>query len=380
MHPHTLAIHTGSAPDPQTGAIAPALHLSTTFEHAADVAEHSGYLYQRYTDPTVERLEAALCALDCGAAALHYATGLAAGSSVLQCLPPGAHVLMADDSYFAFRRIAQTMFERWGLSWSVVDMSDVDAVRVALRPETGCLWIETPSNPLIKLSDVQALAELARSHGAISVVDATFATPMVLRPLKFGADVVLHSSTKYFGGHSDVMGGALIFREAGELHAACAMQRKLLGASSAPFNSWLVHRGLKTLPCRMDWHQRNAMAIADFLAAHPRVEAVHYPGLAEHPQHALALRQMSGFGGMLSFRVHGGRAAAIAVASRLRLIHNATSLGAVESLIEHRQSVEGPDSSTPANLLRLSVGLEHVDDLIEDLREGLNSVGDQPRP
>lgn len=373
LHPHSLAIHAGSAPDAATGAIAPPLHLSTTFAHAPDLDLHQGYLYQRYTEPTVERLEAALCALDQGAAGLHYATGLAAGSSLLMSLPAGSHVLLADDCYFAFRRMAQTRFARWGLEWSLVDMSDVDAVRAAIRPNTACLWAETPSNPLIKLCDVAALAELARAHGACLVVDATFATPMVLQPLRLGAQVVMHSSTKYFGGHSDVMGGALIFAESDALYAACADQRKLLGATSAPFNAWLVHRGLKTLPCRMDWHQRNAGRIAEYLDAHPGIEGVHYPGLPHHPQHALACRQMQGFGGMLSFRVHGGRAAAIRVAGRLQLIHNATSLGAVETLIEHRQSTEGPDSPTPPNLLRLSVGLEHVEDLIADLDQALRA-------
>lgn len=371
MHPETLAIHAGSQIDANTGAVAPPLFLSTTFEHAPDMAEHQGLIYQRYGDPTAQRLEAALCALEGGAAALHYATGIAAGAALMQALPDGAHVLLADDCYFGMRAIAEQFFGRWGFSYDRVDMTDHAAVRAALKPQTRCIWLETPSNPLLKVTDVAAVSAIARAHGAISVVDATFATPLLLRVLELGADVALHSSTKYFGGHSDVMGGALVFREAGPLSSRCAELRKLLGGSVSPFNSWLVLRGLKTLACRMDWHQRNALALAVFLENHPGVERVFYPGLASHPQHALARSQMRGFGGMLSFLVRGDRARTLAVAGRLKLITNATSLGAVESLIEHRQSCEGPHSTTPVNLLRLSVGLEHVDDLKADLAQAL---------
>jgi len=368
----TMAIHAGSARDVETGAISPPVHLSTTFAHPADASQHQGYLYQRYRDPTGERLEAALSAVEGAAGALHFATGMAAGTALMQALPQGGHVLLADDTYFAFRQVAAQEFARWGLSYSLVDMTDLAAVTAALTPNTCCLWLETPSNPLLKISDVSALAQLAQEHQALCVVDATFASPLCQQTLALGADVVLHSSTKYLGGHSDVMGGALVFAQRSALFERCFELRKLLGASAAPFNSWLVLRGLKTLPCRMQWHTRNAMRIAAWLEAHAQVAAVFYPGLPSHPQHQLACRQMTQFGGMLSFLVRGGRAAALAAAERLQLIQNATSLGAVESLIEHRESVEGPGSPTPANLLRLSVGLEDCEDLMADLAQALD--------
>jgi cystathionine gamma-synthase len=278
---------------------------------------------------------------------------------------------MADDTYFAVRKLAQTWFPRWRLELSLVDMCDVAAVRAALRPNTRCLWVETPSNPLIKLTSVSAIAEVARSAQATLVVDATFATPMLLQPLALGADVVLHSTTKYLAGHSDVTGGALVFARNQGLAEAVRDSRKLLGAVASPFASWLVLRGIRTLAARMDWHQRNAAAVARFLATHPRVARVHYPGLDSHPQHATAVAEMRGYGGMLSFEVAGSRADAIAVAGRLRLFVNATSLGGFESLVEHRESTEGPGTSTPAQLLRLSVGLEHSEDLMADLAQAL---------
>lgn len=371
MRFETLAVRSGGEPDAPSGALAPPIHLSTTFEHPPDSGEIQGYLYQRYASPTQDRLEQALAALDQGAAALVFASGMAAGSSLMQNLPAGSHVLMADDCYFAFRALAAERFARWQLSFDVVDMSDPQAVRAALRPNTRCLWLETPSNPRIKLSPIAELSALARAHGALTVVDATFATPALLNPLTLGADVVLHSTTKYLGGHSDVMGGALIFAQRDALHDAVWTTRKLQGAIASPFASWMILRGLRTLACRIDWHCRHAGALAAHFACHPAIERVHYPGLSTHPQHAIAQREMRGYGGMLSVEVRGGRAAALRVASRLRLFTNATSLGGYESLVEHRQSVEGPDSPTPANLLRLSVGLEAAEDLIEDFDQAL---------
>lgn len=375
MHPQTHAIHAGrTAFADATGAIATPIVLSTTFEHSADVAEHQGWLYQRYGDPNAQALEQTLCALEGGTDALHCATGLAAASLLLQSLPEHSHVLLADDCYFGVRAILEECAARFGLTWSRVDMSDLDAVRTAWQPQTRCLWLESPSNPLLKISDIEALATLARERGALSVVDATFATPLLLPTLGLGADVALHSCTKYLGGHSDVMGGALVFggsEHARQLATRARQLRKLLGCTASPFSSWLVQRGVMTLACRMEVHQRNAQILAEFLTSHSRVEAVYYPGLPDHPQHALARRQMRGFGGMLSFLVRGDRSRTIAVAAALKLITNATSLGAVESLIEHRQSTEGPHSTTAPNLLRLSVGLEHVDDLRADLAQAL---------
>lgn len=371
MKPETLAVHAGGAVDGETGAVSPPIHLSTTFEHPPDSGDIAGYQYTRYANPTTERLEAALAALEGGALARVYASGMAAATAVLQQLPAGGHVLMADDSYFAVRKLAQTWFPRWGLTLDIVDMTVPAAVLAALRPNTCCLWAETPSNPLLKLTPLRQLAAIARAAGARLVVDSTFATPLLLRPLALGADIVLHSTTKYLAGHSDVTGGALVFARDDAFAQQVAETRKLTGAIANPFASWLTLRGLRTLAPRLEWHQRNAASVAKFLATHARVSAVHYPGLVNHPQHALVTSEMRGAGGMLSFEVAGGREPALAVAGRLKLFINATSLGGHESLVEHRRSTEGPASRTPEGLLRLSVGLEHADDLLADLAQAL---------
>lgn len=296
---------------------------------------------------------------------------MAAGAALLQTLPRGAHVLLPDDCYYGFRALAQESFERWGLTYDFVAMENVDAVRQALRPETQALWAETPSNPLMKISDLTALAEVAHRHGARFVVDGTFATPALQRPLELGADVVLHATTKYLGGHSDVQGGSVTFRERDEWFEETLRARSHIGGVASPFNSWLVLRGIRTLAVRMRVHCENAMAVARFLSTHERVETVYYPGLESHPRHDVALRQMSAFGGMLSFLVRGGRSEALGVAAGTSLFTRATSLGGIESLIEHRNSSEGAGSRTAENLLRVSVGLEHPDDLIQDLKEAL---------
>ncbi|MBO9717985.1 MAG: aminotransferase class V-fold PLP-dependent enzyme [Pseudoxanthomonas sp.] len=351
----TLAARAGSAPDPVSGALSPPLQLATTFEHTPDAQLPHGYLYQRYDNPTQHETEVALAALDGAARALLFPTGMAAGATALQALPRGSHV------------------PRWGLEYSLADFTDADAVRAALRPDTALLWAETPSNPLLKVSDIAALAQIAHAAGARLLVDGTFAPPVLQQPLALGADIVLHSATKYLGGHGDVMGGVLAFREDGTHAAACHGLRLLGGATASPFAAWMILRGIRTLPARMAWHCRNARAVAEFLAGHARVAKVHFPGLASHPQHAVATRQMRDYGGMLSFEVAGGREAALAVAARLRLFTNATSLGSTESLVEHRTSVEGPASTTPPGLLRLSVGLEHADDLLADLAQALDA-------
>ncbi len=374
MRIETLAVHAGGEPDGETGAIAPPIHHSTTFEHPPDSNELAGFLYSRYANPTQDRLESALAALEGGAAAITYGSGMAAAVALFHSLPPGSHVLLADDIYFSVRTIARDHFPRWGLTASIVDATDVDAVRAAFRPETRCVWIESPSNPRLKVADIAAIAELARSARALLVVDSTFAPPVVQRPLELGAHVVMHSCTKYLGGHSDALAGALVLAEAGALREQLLAERIVLGPVASPFTAWIILRGLRTLACRMDWHARAAGAVAEFLAGHARVERVHYPGLPSHPQHQLARRQMRSFGGMLSFEVAGGAGPALACAGRLRLLTNATSLGSVESLVEHRASVEGPGSPTPPGLLRLSVGLEHPDDLVADLAQALDGV------
>ena len=375
MHFETLAVHAGGAPDPATGAVAPPLHLSTTFVHGPESEPLHGRLYIREGNPTEERLESALAALDGGTRALVFASGMAAASVLADALPAGARILCHRELYRGVQALGEEHLARWGKSVTVADLRDLDAARDALAPAGGniaALWIETPTNPGLEILDLAALAALAHGAGALLVVDGTFATPALQRPLALGADVVLHSTTKYMGGHSDVQGGALVFAPGVALLAdRCLKLRHDLGAVASPFNSWLILRGLRSLACRMERHAANALAVARALAGHPALLAVLYPGLETHPGNEVARRQMSGFGGIVSLRVRGGRAAAVAVASRLRLFANATSLGGVESLVEHRASSEGPGSTTPDDLLRLSVGLEHPDDLIADLRRAL---------
>ncbi len=371
MRFETIAIHAGSEVDELTGAIAPPIHLSTTFERSADGETPRGFSYIRDGNPTQERLETALAAIDSGQAALVFASGMAAVTAVLQAMPPGSHVLLPDDCYYAIRALGTEFASRWGLTVSVVDMASFASAERAITPATRLVWIESPSNPLMKVVDIEAIVKLAHARGALAVVDGTFATPVLQRPIELGADVVLHSSTKYLGGHSDVQGGALAFARRDELFERVERARLLTGGVASPFNSWLVMRGIRSLAARMRVHSENASAVAEFLSAHARVAEVFYPGLPSHPGHEVARRQMSACGGMLSFLVEGGREEALAVAGRTRLFTRATSLGGVESLIEHRASSEGPASKTPPNLLRLSVGLEHPDDLVADLREAL---------
>ena len=373
MHFETRAIHAGMHVDEETGAVAPPIHLSTTFERSDQGEPSRGFSYVRDGNPTQARLEEALAAIDGAEAALVFGSGMAAGAALLQALPKGAHVLLPDDCYYGYIALANDYFERWGLSFDAVAMEDLDAVRRALRPETRVVWAESPSNPLLKVVDLRALAGIAHEGGARFVVDGTFATPALQRPIELGADVVLHSTTKYLGGHTDVQGGSLAFRTRDAWHDETLHVRKLVGGVGSPFNSWLVLRGIRTLAARMRVHSENALAVARFLASQERVEAVFYPGLESHPRHEIARAQMSAFGGMLSFLVRGGRAEALAVAARTRLFTRATSLGSVESLIEHRNSSEGPGSRTAENLLRVSVGLEHPDDLIADLSQALHS-------
>jgi cystathionine gamma-synthase len=367
----TRAVHAGAEPDPATGALAPPIHLSTTFEHGPAAEMPRGYLYIRDANPTQTRLEEALASIEGGKTALVFGSGMAAGAAYLEAQPPGSHVLYPDDVYYGIRAIAVEFLPRWGMEATAVDMTDLGKIRAALRPNTRVIWTETPSNPLMKVVDLAAIGEIARAARAHMIVDGTFATPALQRPLELGADAVLHATTKYLGGHSDVQGGALVFKEEGELREKIEHIRKILGAVASPFNSWLVLRGLRSLSCRVERHCANALVLAAFLEKHPAVEAVHYPGLESHPGHAIAKRQMSAFGGMLSLRVRGGRDAAIRAASRVKLFVNATSLGGTESLIEHRASSEGAGSPTPQNLLRVSVGLEHPDDLIADLAQAL---------
>ncbi len=370
-HLETLAVHAGSEPDPATGAIAPPLYLSTTFAHGPAGERLAGFEYVRGENPTQVRLQQALAALEGGACALAFASGMAAADALLSALPPNSRLLIPEDVYHGVRALACEVLPRLGIRTDAVDMTDIDAVTAALAPDTRCVWLETPSNPLLQIADIAAITEAAHRAGALVVADNTFATPCLQQPLALGADVVMHSTTKYFGGHSDVMGGALVFARDDELRESVQNLRVLRGAVMAPFNAWLTLRGLHSLPARMAWHCRNARVVAEFLAGHARVEAVHWPGLPEHRNHAVATRQMRDFGGMLSMQVRGGRDATLAAAGRVKLFTNATSLGGCESLIEHRASVEGEHPVSPENLLRLSVGVEHAEDLVADLAQAL---------
>ncbi|KFL37376.1 trans-sulfuration enzyme family protein [Arenimonas donghaensis] len=372
----TLAVHAGGEPDEHTGAVSPPIHMATTFRHGPAGERQAGYEYQRESNPTQDRLETALAAMEGGEAGLCFGSGMAAMAAVLESLPAGAHVLIPDDCYTGLRVLGAEFLPQRGITASAVDMADLAAVRAALRPETRMIWAETPSNPRLCVADIAALADLAHGNDALLACDNTFATPVLQQPLTLGADVVMHSTTKYFGGHSDVMGGALVFARRDAFHDAVFHRRHLTGGILAPFSAWLILRGCRSLPARMAWHCRNAKALAEFLSTHPAVEAVHYPGLAAHPGHAIAARQMSDFGGMLSFRAKGGREAALRIAGALRLAINATSLGGPETLVEHRASIEGENTVSPANLLRVSVGLEHPDDLLADFGRALEAVGE----
>jgi cystathionine gamma-synthase len=373
VHFETLAVHAGASPDPATGAVVPAIQLSTTFQRSPDGAFPSGYTYIRDANPNRQALESAMASLEGGASAVAFASGMAATMAVLQTLAPGDHVVAPLDAYFGTSTLLREHFVRWGLQVSFADMTDVSAVRVALRPNTRLIWTETPSNPTIAVTDLKAIAALAKSAGALTACDNTWATPFLQRPLALGVDLVMHSTTKYLSGHCDVMGGIVVTRETGPVAEQLRLVQAQGGAVPSPFDSWLVLRGIRTLPWRMRAHCSNAAAVAAFLSDHPRVERVHYPGLRTDPGHHLASTQMAAAGGMLSFVVPGGRAQAFAVAARLRLFTRATSLGGPESLVEHRASVEGPGTRAPEGLLRLSIGLEHPDDLIADLRQALGA-------
>ncbi len=370
----TRVVHAGPPVDPVGGDIVPPIHLSTTFGRNAEGEPLSDHTYIRESNPNQVFLEEAVADLEGGATALAFASGMAAGVGVLQVLKPGDHVVMPDDVYYGFAVAAREFCSKWGIESDFVAMDDADGLGRALRANTKLVWVETPSNPLMRIVDLEQAVVAARRVGARVLVDNTFATPVLQRPIEVGADIVLHSATKYFGGHSDVAGGCLVFRKADELHSAIERARHILGAVISPFNSWLVLRGIRTLACRMPLQSANALRVARMLESHPNVAEVHYPGLESHPGHELAAAQMSEFGAMLSFRVRDGREAALAIVGRSRLFIRATSLGGIESLIEHRATSEGADATSPDDLIRLSIGLEHPDDLIEDLSRALCPV------
>jgi cystathionine gamma-synthase len=373
MRIETLAVHAGQKPDPNTAAVAQPIYLSTTFEREIDGSYRQGFVYTRYRNPNRTALEDCLAQLEGGAAAAAYSSGSGATLAVFQALSPGAHVIAPDDTYYGTRGLLGDHFAPWGLDASFVDMTDLDAVERAIRPgATRVIWVETPSNPLVRVADIRPIADLAHAAGAICVCDNTWATPVITRPLELGADIVMHAATKYLGGHSDVLGGALVARADDDFFKRVRSIQTAGGIVPSPFECWLTLRGIRTLPWRMRAHSTNAERVARFLAAHRNVQSVNYPGLESDPGYAVAKRQMALPGGMLSFVVHGERKAAMSVAGRLRVFTRATSLGGTESLIEHRASVEGRETRAPEGLLRVSVGLEHADDLVEDLEQALD--------
>jgi cystathionine gamma-synthase len=373
LHFETKAIHAGQEPEPAYGAVNVPIYQTSTYAQEA-VGKHRGYDYARTGNPTRTALEQAMAALEGGRGALAFASGMAAESNLLTLLAPGDHLILGDDVYGGTYRLAARVLQGWGLAFDTVDLTDPDAVRAAVRDQTKAVWIETPTNPLLKVVDIAAVAEITHSAGAWCIVDNTFASPYLQRPIELGADAVVHSATKYLGGHSDVVGGVVVAAN-DDLHERLAFLQNTIGAVPGPLDCFLVLRGLKTLALRMEAHCRGAERVAAFLAEHPRVTRVHYPGLPDHPGHEVAARQMKGFGGMVSFELET-EDEALEVCRRTRLFFLAESLGGVESLIEHpgrmtHMSVAGSPLEVPATLVRLSVGIEHPDDLVEDLAGAL---------
>jgi cystathionine gamma-synthase len=372
MKIETLAVHAGRQVDPTTGAITPPIQMSTTYERDVDGGYSRSYSYTRPDNPTRRSLEICLAQLEGAADAVCFSSGAAATMAAFSLLKPGDHVLAPRECYYGTRQLLKEYLSGWGVHSDFIDMPDLRQLDEHLRPTTRLIWIETPCNPTLKVTDIRAVAQRAESVGALLVCDNTFPTPVLQRPLEIGADLVVHSSTKYFGGHSDVMGGAVLTRDSARA-AAVRQYQAVGGAVPSPFDCWLIRRSLATLPLRVRSQSASALEVASFLSKHARIERVCYPGLETDPGHAVARKQMAGFGAMVSMCVRGDARSAMAVAARTRLFMRATSLGGVESLVEHRASVEGADTLTPQNLLRLSIGLENPQDLIEDLDQALQT-------
>jgi len=376
----TLAIHAGQDPDPRTGAVVPPIYQTSTYAQDAVAAPRLGYAYGRGANPTRRSLEECLAALEGGRRAATFASGMAAEDTLIHALcGPGDHVIIPDDVYSGTWRLIDKVMERWGLQWTPVPIGNLDAVRAAIRPgSTRIIWVETPTNPLLGIADLAGLASLARDHSALLVVDNTFASPYLQRPIAYGAHVVVYSTTKYIGGHSDVIGGALVTDDA-ELGQRIAYHQNAMGSISGAFDSWLTMRGVKTLGIRMERHCDNAERVVELLQGHSAVAQVYYPGLPDHPGHELAAKQMKRFGGMVTFRATGGEPAAIDICNRARLFTLGESLGGVESLIAHparmtHASASGSPVQVDGDLVRLSVGIETVDDLLSDLDQALGTA------
>ncbi|PLK46048.1 PLP-dependent aspartate aminotransferase family protein [Emticicia sp. TH156] len=378
MKLETLTIHTGNHGEPATGAVIPPIILSTTFERAADGTFVEGRdIYARASNPNRRMLEEKLAALEGGTDAIAFSSGQAATMSVFHALGTNSHVILPDDIYYGTRYMIESLYEHWGMTCTVVDMTDIDQIKRAIRENTRLIWVETPSNPSLKITDIQAVVKLAKAKNILVGCDNTWATPYFTRPFDFGVDIIMHSSTKYFGGHSDILSGCIIFNDncPQELKTRIRNFQTTGGVIPSPFDCWLLFRSLSTFAVRMPVHAHNAMKLAMFLEGNPQIEKVNYPGLKSNEYHKVARKQMSnGFGGMMSILVKGGQEAALKLTANLKLVKHATSLGGVETLIEHRKSAEGAHSVSPDNLLRISTGIENIDDLLADFRQALENL------
>lgn len=370
MKPETAAIHALNLTKSATGDVTMPISLSTTFLRGEDGGYPGGHMYSRVSNPNRSALENVITTLEFAEDTCAFSSGNTAGMAVFQALEPGSHIIAPDDMYWGFKKQLQSIFAST-LTFDFIDLTDLSIVENYIRPETALIWAETPSNPLLKITDIEALAAICQKHQLIFACDSTFASPILQNPIKLGADIVMHSTTKYIGGHSDVLGGCLTTARKNEFWEKIKNVQQIGGAVPSPFDCFLLLRSIKTLAYRIKGHCENATKLAQHLEKHPKIEAVYYPGLATHPQHEIAKKQMRDFGGMLSILVKGDGAKARIVVNNVHLFAQATSLGGVESLIEHRASVEGPDTKTPQNLIRVSVGLEHIDDLIADLDQAL---------
>ena len=375
MKKETIAVHGSHLKDETAGAIAAPVFLTTTFERALDGTYPKGHMYSRNSNPNRIALEKGLAALEGASRGFAFGSGLAAVNAIFQCLKSGDHILMPEVGYYASYKLAEEILGPWGLEVSQVDMTDLAKVEKAIQKNTQLIWAETPANPMLSITDIKGLASIAQKHKLKLGVDNTLGTPVLQNPIALGADIVMHATTKYIGGHSDIMGGAVLLKEDDEWAKRIERVQILMGATPNPLDCYLLARGLKTLPLRMREHSANALELAKRLEKHPKVEKVHYPGLESHPQHALAKAQMpQGFSGMIALQVKTGETGTREMAGKLQIFQQATSLGGVESLVEHRKSIEGPQSTTPGNLLRFSIGLEHVDDLWADLEQALHTI------
>lgn len=372
MNFETNAVHAGHLEDLNAGSVVNPIYLSTTFERDQE-GNLASYVYSRLGNPNRTGLEAKFTALEKGAEAMAFSSGMAAAMAVCHALlGPGDHIIIPDDCYHGVAHLVKNMYTRWGLTYTEVDMINVSNIEKAITSQTKMVLIETPSNPLLKIADIEAICHAVKNKNILVVCDNTWATPYIIQPLMLGADYVFHSSTKYFGGHSDIIGGCVIAKEKNETTQKIREYQTIGGAVPSPFDCWLLDRSIATLPVRMAAQIKNASAIAEYLNAHPKIERVYYPGLTTHPNHSVAKKQMKEmYGGMLSVLVKGGKKEAMDFANHLAIFKHATSLGGVESLIEHRQSVEGIHARSPENLLRLSIGIEHIDDLLNDIKNAL---------